>query len=68
MSEHQFTDPIRHEVCTLVVRPGWVGVFHPRCEHAADVAVYLDSFYCTECKWNGRISGAWVADEMEKSA
>ena len=67
MSEHVFTDPIRHQECTLIVRPGWVGIFHPGCSQSADVCIPLDSFYCPSCKYSGRMSGAWVVDLIERA-
>lgn len=75
MTVSPFTDPITHRQCLLVVPPGSllfatgdepkVGVEHPDCEHLADISVELDAFYCQECRWNGRVSGAWVVDVIE---
>jgi hypothetical protein len=62
MSTHSFTDPISHREVTLHVTTAGAGVEHPGCTMLADVAVELDAFYCTECQWNGRISGAWFVD------
>jgi hypothetical protein len=36
-----------------------VGVEHPGCAYRAEVVPELDAFFCRECAWNGRISGAW---------
>lgn len=62
-----FTDPICEATCTLHVAPWldfWLAakVEHPGCTHLADVSADLDCFYCQTCRWNGRITGAWVFD------
>lgn len=69
---HVFLDPISDRFAALVLPPGGrvypvpgepkIGVAHPNCDHLADVSVDLDCFYCPVCRWNGRISGAWVDD------
>jgi NTP pyrophosphatase (non-canonical NTP hydrolase) len=54
--------------CLLVVNPDaalfeGLSVVHPgSCGYRADVSANLDAFYCTECRYNGRISGAWAVD------
>lgn len=67
---YSFRDPIKQRVCQLVVpRDGSyfptgdepkIGIAHPDCDHIADVSPNLDAFYCPACRWNGRVSGAWV--------
>jgi len=67
-----FTDLVRMQVCELVIpsggrvypRPGEakIGVAHPGCPVIADLEVGLDAFWCPQCQWNGRVSGAWCAD------
>jgi hypothetical protein len=72
MSGHDFTDPISGSTCVLVNDPtahwheGGVGVMHPGCARLADVSPDLDAFYCTDCGWNGRVSGAWVCDVRDR--
>lgn len=63
----EFTDPVTGRDCTLHVAPGedfWFAakVQHPDCTGLADVSADLDCFYCTVCRWSGRVSGAWVLD------
>ena len=70
-----FVDPIRDCECVLVVPPDGrvfpshgepkIGVEHPGCTQAADLSIELDAFYCTTCRWNGRVSGAWCVDMIE---
>lgn len=58
-----FTDLVTGRECVLVLHPGRLPqVRHPGCIFPADVAVGLDAFYCRSCRWNGRVSGAWVRD------
>lgn len=57
-TSYVFTDPVSGQQCALHLVP--VGVEHPGCDKRASVTPDLDSFYCTACGWNGRISGAWV--------
>lgn len=71
---YPFIDPISGQEVVLVMgdedsKPydGSHGVEHPDCEELADVSPELDAFYCTGCKWNGRISGAWFMDLWQKS-
>jgi hypothetical protein len=74
MSDHDFTDPISGSVCVLVNDPtadwwdGGVGVRHPSlgCARLADVSPDLDAFYCPDCGWTGRVSGAWVCDVRDR--
>lgn len=68
----EFTDPISNRVCTLHVAPAedfWLAakVQHPDCGGLADVSADLDCFYCQVCRWNGRVSGAWVVDLWESN-
>lgn len=73
--EATFRDGVSGREMTLVLGPeplrpydGKHGVRHPDCDHLADVSPDLDAFYCSECKWNGRISGAWFMDMWEAAA
>lgn len=59
-ADRWFRDPISGEDCLLVLAPR-LGIAHPDCAELADVTPPLDAFYCTACKWNGRVSGTWVA-------
>ena len=73
--EHSFIDLVSHVEVVLLVPPGGrlypkpgepaIGVKHPNCDRLADVSIELDCFYCQDCRWNGRISGAWVYDLMQ---
>lgn len=66
-----FTDPVSgREVKLLVGGAFGSGVEHPDCDQLALVTPALDNFYCTHCRWNGRISGAWYMDVLraKKSA
>lgn len=38
------------------------GISHPHCDKLADVSLELDAFYCLACKYNGRVSVAWIHD------
>lgn len=38
------------------------GISHPSCDRLADISLDLDAFYCTACKYNGKVSGAWIND------
>lgn len=79
MSTNSQLEPLRfpfrdhHDAdCTLLVCPGQplfsaLFVEHPRCDHPADVSADLDAFYCTQCRWNGRISGAWAVDMWQEA-
>lgn len=60
---YPFTDPISGQRCFL--RLPEKAIEHPDCEHLADVSPELDAFYCSTCRWNGRVSGAWVVDVTE---
>lgn len=64
VTSHPFTDPISHETVVLHVDDD-PGVSHPRCDQRARVSPELDCFYCTACRWNGRISGAWYIDMID---
>lgn len=77
-----FTDLVRMAECELVIPPGGqiypaapgqpkIGVAHPGaagevCVVLADIAIELDAFYCPLCQWNGRISGAWCLDLLDR--
>lgn len=61
---YDFTDPITNHTCTLILQP--LGVRHGNCPQLADVSPELDAFYCRTCQWNGRISGAWIIDLLER--
>jgi hypothetical protein len=72
-TDRVFTDLISRRECVLRVglgvdrlRPGLPGavVLHGECPTPADVSPDLDCFYCPDCRWNGRISGAWVMDVL----
>ncbi len=68
---HRFIDPIRGVECALALAPedgAPPGVAHPGCPFPADVSLDLDAFYCTHCRYNGRISGAWVVDLLRQRA
>lgn len=74
---HEFHDPISGLRCVLQagagvdrLRPGLpgLGVMHGTCPQLADVSPDLDCFYCPECRWNGRISGAWAMDMLGVAA
>jgi hypothetical protein len=67
MSEYPFTDHISNRDCTLIVdgsKAAFDGnrVRHGECPELAPVSLDLDAFYCVACRWNGRVSGAWVYD------
>jgi len=72
-----FVDPIRQRKCVLVIPPEGrvyptagepkIGIAHPDCDELADLSVELDAFYCPACGWNGRVSGAWCIDMIERS-
>jgi hypothetical protein len=69
-----FTDPVSNEECALVIPPDgrvfpsagqpMIGAAHPRCTVTAELSLGLDAFWCPACKWNGRVSGAWCADQI----
>ena len=68
MSRHAFHDPVHpHAKVVLVITDarelGKRGVEHPDCTYLAVVSPDLDAYYCSECRWNGRISGAWFLDK-----
>lgn len=64
---YPFVDPITNR--TVVLRTdGQAGVDHPGCLVRADVSPELDAFYCRDCHWNGRISGAWFMDVLSERA
>lgn len=66
MTRHLFTDLATRRQCELLTQPGKPPrVIHPACGAYADVSVQFDAFYCPICRWNGRVSGAWVADMQE---
>jgi hypothetical protein len=60
-SAYPFTDPVSGRGCVVHfgVAPG---IEHPDCTFRAQVSPELDAFYCTHCRWKGRISGAWFMD------
>lgn len=60
---YEFTEWVTGETCYVVIN-GEKGpiVQHRGCPQMAPVTMELDAFYCTKCRFNGRISGAWVAD------
>lgn len=62
-----FVDPIHADarVHLVIGTDGLRGVGHPDCDQLADVSLELDAFYCSACRWNGRVSGAWVVDQLE---
>lgn len=71
-SRHSFTDPVTGRECVLVVRPverlfDALLVEHDDCDTLAEVSADLDCFFCRDCHWNGRISGAWAVDMWEKA-
>lgn len=61
---NEFWEPISGRYCELRTNP--LGVAHPDCPELADVVIHLDAFYCATCKRSGRISGAWVADVVQR--
>lgn len=71
-----FFDPIRQQLCTLVVPRGGaisplagqpkIGVAHPDCGELADLLVELNAFSCPSCGRSGWISGAWAALMIER--
>lgn len=70
VTRHPFLDPISGEQVVLVLGGGEMqpydgkhGVEHRDCNRLADVSPEFDCFYCRDCGWNGRVSGAWF---MEK--
>lgn len=67
-----FTDLVSGQECKLLFTledgAGIASVRHPGCEEIADLSIELDAFYCRECKYNGRVSGAWCADVMKAAA
>jgi len=64
-----FTDYITGDRCFLVVQSGVKpGIRHPKCPVMADIIVELDAFYCLECHYSGRISGAWARDILAARA
>ena len=77
-----FIDDVGRDVgggwCELVVPAGGkvypqdgepkIGIAHPRCISIADLAIELDAFFCSTCKRNGRVSGAWCRDVIEAAA
>lgn len=69
MPRYPFIDPVVHREVTLVVNSDITasGVEHPDCDRLADVSPEMDAFYCTQCSWNGRISGAWFVDMFHKA-
>lgn len=77
VSRIAFTDLITRQSCELVVPQNGrvyatkdepkIGVAHPRCDALADLAVDLDAFYCPDCEWSGRVSGAWAIDMIENA-
>lgn len=76
VTEHLFRDPTTDRECMLQVgvgvdrlRPGLPGlaVRHGQCPTLADVSPDLDCFYCQTCRWNGRISGAWAMDMLDRA-
>lgn len=64
----RFTDPVSGQPCELVSTRGLTGIHHPGCAELADLSVELDAFYCRVCRISGRVSGAWCADLIERSA
>ena len=74
VKHHTFLDPIRGQMCALVIPVDgtvWhepkIGVAHPDCDALADLSVELDAFHCQSCRWKGRVSGAWCVDMIEES-
>jgi hypothetical protein len=75
--EHRFTDLVSGRECTLVIPPDGrvfpkpgepkIGIRHPGCDELADVVVGADAFFCTGCRWGGRVPGAWCVDMIERS-
>ena len=62
----EFTDALNGNTCALILLNGIEPfVRHPGCDAYADVSLHLDAFYCVECHYNGRVSGAWVQEVME---
>jgi len=61
-----FIDPISGQECALVITYERTGIKHPECSQLADISLDLDAFFCLECGWNGRVSGAWVYSEKRK--
>lgn len=66
MSGHAFIDPISDRECVLHIGDE-AGIEHPGCQFRAEVYPALDAFFCRECQWNGRISGAWFMDLLRAS-
>lgn len=62
--QYPFTDPVSGREC-IVHFGDAPGVEHPDCIYRAEVSPDLDAFFCFECSFNGRISGAWFMDLLE---
>lgn len=69
-TSHPFTDLVSGRAVVLHVSadPTASGVEHPDCDQLADVSPGLDAFYCSKCRWSGRISGAWFVDLVTAAA
>lgn len=59
-----FHDPLSMQYRTLVIGPDHEtsGAEHDGCDGLAMVSPELDSAFCSACKWQARISGAWYVD------
>lgn len=69
VTRHTFVDPISVQECTLIIETDKAPVVeHPDCFGDADVTVELDAFYCPTCRYNGRVSGAWVLEQQGATA
>lgn len=66
-----FLDPVNDGAeCTLVIpltSAKRAAVAHPHCTKLADLSADLDAFFCRSCHQNGRISGAWATDMIERA-
>lgn len=58
---YPFDDPISGR--TVILHLGdRQGVEHHGCPDLAEVFPHLDAFYCTTCRWSGKISGVWFTE------
>lgn len=63
---YPFTELVSGTRCVLIIRPDKrLVVRHPNCLEMAAVIPELDAFYCLECHYNGRISGAWARGQAD---
>lgn len=56
-----FIDPVSGKPCAVHLGDA-SGIEHPGCKFRAQVSPELDAFFCRECGFSGRISGAWFIE------